>query len=98
MDQRPDSSLPTVYHGSGQQEADVPPKGVEQVRLFALVRDAAEEHGGGSGVELYGVRLPGGAAATITANGRPHGRWSSCARVADLLGLHLVWLDTEAGR
>ncbi|MET8143813.1 hypothetical protein ABZU32_26210 [Sphaerisporangium sp. NPDC005288] len=69
----------------------------ERARLFALLRDADEECGDHGGVELYGVELPGGSAATITVNGRPHGSWTSCERVADRLGLHLVWLDPEPG-
>jgi hypothetical protein len=99
MDQQPDSSLPTVYHDAGEEDAVVPQLKVEErARLFALLRDADEEYGDEGGVELYGVQLPGGTAATITAKGRPHGCWSSSDRVADRLGLHLVWLDPEPSR
>ncbi|WP_424531928.1 hypothetical protein ACOZ38_17805 [Sphaerisporangium viridialbum] len=77
----------------------MPRLGVEEkARLFALLRDADEECGDEGGVELYGVQLPDGMAATITANGRPHGCWSSSVRVADRLGLRLVWLDPEPSR
>ncbi|MEV7968755.1 hypothetical protein AB0O34_22630 [Sphaerisporangium sp. NPDC088356] len=66
--------------------------------MFALLRDADDEQGDEGGVELYGVQLPGGTAATITVKGRPHGCWSSSERLADRLGLHLVWLDPEIRR
>jgi hypothetical protein len=96
MDQRPDSSVRTVYHDRGEEGAVVPRlRREERARLFALLRDADEEYGDHGGVELYGVELPGGSAATIIVKGRPHGSWTSCERVAARLGLHLVWLDPE---
>ncbi|MFC4585788.1 hypothetical protein [Sphaerisporangium corydalis] len=98
MDQRTDSSVPTVHHGDGEYTNGPWSRMESQARLFALLRYADEECGDEGGVELYGVQLPGGAAATITVKGRPHGCWSSIDRAADRLGLDLVWLDPSAGR
>jgi hypothetical protein len=60
------------------------------VRLFALCDEDDDEQ---IEIALYGVAIPGGATATITPKGRPHGCWSSPDRAAHMLGLDLVWLD-----
>jgi hypothetical protein len=64
--------------------------GGEHVRLFALCDEDDDEQ---KEIALYGVALPGGATATITPKGRPHGCWSSPDRAAHMLGPDLVWLD-----
>ena len=96
MDQQPDSSFPTVYHEAEDVVTAMPsPAPEERPRLFALLdfdEDEDDECGDGA-VALYGLALPCGVAATITPEGRLHGQWTDPDRLADRLGLSLVWFE-----
>jgi hypothetical protein len=86
MDHRSGSDSPPVYHGRDQAAMRWP-------RLFALLDYAGEESETRDLIRWYGLAIPGGSAATIWPDGRPHGRWISAERLAVRLDLELVWLD-----
>jgi hypothetical protein len=83
MDHRSGSDSLPVYHGPDGTAMEWP-------RLFVLLDYADEESETCELIKMYGLEMPGGNAATIWPDGRPHGQWVSAERLAGRLGLELV--------
>lgn len=66
-------------------------------RLFVLVQDVVESEDEAEvrlmpEVVAYGIALPDGAAATVSATGRDFGRWQSPESASRWLSSELVWV------
>lgn len=93
MDDVHESELPTVYHAE-VAEWVVELGGGAAPRMFALVReDAGEDDSVAEKIVAYGIALPDGSAATVSAGGSGFARWLTPESASRRTFSELVWLS-----